>query len=246
MRTIHADLHIHSCLSPCAELEMSPGNIVQAATSKGLDMIAVCDHNSAENVTAVIEAIGRTSLTVLPGMEITSKEEVHVVGLFADAEDAHWIQSLVYEHLEGTNDETVFGVQVIVEADGTVVGYNDRLLIGATDLSLERLVEAIHERNGLAIAAHIDREVFGIIGQLGFIPPNISLDALEISSRVGLKEARSLFEAYQDYPFITSSDAHVLADVGSVSTPLRMEGASFQELKKALKCENRRSVRYEG
>jgi len=246
MRVIHADLHIHTCLSPCAELEMWPRGIVNEAVNKGIDMIAVCDHNSAENVAAVMEASGPSDLVVLPGMEITSKEEVHILGLFGTPDDATRMQALVYEHLEGENDEATFGLQVVVEADGTVAGYNDRLLIGATNLSLENIVQAIHEQNGLAIAAHIDREGFGILGQLGFIPPDLSLDALEVSSKVNLRDAPARFKEYRNYTFLSSSDAHVLEDIGKGRTPLLMEEPSFDELGMALKCEQGRRVCYEG
>lgn len=245
MRVVHADLHIHTCLSPCAELEMSPMGIVNKAVNKGIDMIVVCDHNSAENAAAVMEASRQTGLTVLPGIEITSKEEVHIVGIFGVPEDAARMQTLVYEHLEGENDEAAFGLQVVVEADGTVTGYNNRLLIGATDLSLEHIVRAIHSRNGLAIAAHIDREGFGILGQLGFIPPGLELDALEVSSKLSLKDATATFTEYGGYPFVRSSDAHVLDTIGSGSTPLMLEAASFDELKMALKGDQGRRVCYE-
>ena len=243
MRIIHADLHIHTCLSPCAELEMSPRGIVSAAVNKGIDMIAICDHNSTENVTAVMEASHLTNLVVLPGVEITSKEEVHIAGLFGHPDNAARIQSLIYEHLEGENDESAFGMQVVVEADGTVLGYNERLLIGATDLSLEEVVQAVHSRGGLAVAAHIDREGFGILGQLGFIPPDLSLDALEISTRMGLSDARSTYSGYSDYTLLQSSDAHVLDAVGRGRTALMVESASIEELKLAQKCERGRGIR---
>ncbi len=246
MRIIHADLHIHTCLSPCAELEMSPRGIVKEALSKGIDMIAVCDHNSAENAAAVIEASRQTGLTVLPGIEITSKEEVHILGIFSTPDDATDMQTLIYEHLEGQNDAETFGLQVVVEADGIVAGYNDRLLIGATDLSLEHVVQAIRAHNGLAVAAHIDREGFGILGQLGFIPPDLDLNALEVSSRMSLKNATGAFAEYSSYPFVQSSDAHVLDAIGSGRTPLTMEVASFDELKLALKGDQERGVCYNG
>ena len=246
MRILHADLHIHTCLSPCAELEMSPKGIVSEAVIKGIDMIAVCDHNSAENAAAVMEASQQTNLTVLPGMEVTSKEEVHVIGIFSTPDNATDMQALVYEHLEGQNDAEVFGMQVVVEADGTVAGFCNKLLIGATDLSLEQVVQAIHAHNGLAVAAHIDREGFGILGQLGFIPPDLGLDALEVSSRISLKDAVTTFAEYGGYPFLRSSDAHVLDAVGRGRTALMVEAASFEELKLALKGEQGRGIRYEG
>ncbi len=246
MRIIHADLHIHTCLSPCAELEMSPRGIVKEALSKGIDMIAVCDHNSAENAAAVIEASRQTGMTVLQGIEITSKEEVHILGIFGIPEDAARMQTLVYEYLEGKNNASTFGMQVVVDADGTVTGYNDRLLIGATDLSLEHVVRTIHAHNGLAIAAHIDRDGFGILGQLGFIPPDLELDALEVSSKMSLNDATTAFVEYGGYPFVRSSDAHNLDTIGSGTTPLMLEAASFDELKMALMGDQGRRVWYEG
>ena len=244
MRVIHADLHIHTCLSPCAELEMSPRGIVNEAVNKGIDMIAVCDHNSAENVAAVMEASRQTSLTVLPGMEITSREEVHVLGIFNTPDEAIRMQELVYEHLEGENDAETFGMQVVVEANGTVAGFCNKLLIGATDLSLEHVVRAIHTHDGLAVAAHIDREGFGILGQLGFIPPDLPLDALEVSAKMSLKDATTAFAEYGGYPFVRSSDAHNLDAIGSGTTPFLLEAAAFDELKMALNGEQGRGICY--
>ena len=159
-RTWKADLHIHTCLSPCAEAEMTPEAIVATAASRGLDVIAICDHNSAENVRAVAAAAEGRTLTVMGGMEITSREEVHVLGLFdgSDAAALDALERIVYENLPGENDEATFGEQTVYGEDGSVVGRNTHLLIGATTLSLERVVEAIRDLGGVAIASHIDRE----------------------------------------------------------------------------------------
>lgn len=245
MRVFRGDLHIHTCLSPCGELEMSPMGIVNEAANKGIDVIAICDHNSAENVTAVMEASSETALAVFPGMEITSREEVHVLGIFDRPEDAIAVQSLLYEHLPGRNDEATFGPQVIVDRKGTVLRYNKKLLIGATDLSLETIVDYIHLQNGLAIAAHIDREGFGILGQLGFIPEGLELDALEVSPRLTLKDAQDTFNEYTDFPLLRSSDAHRLNEIGSGTTPFLLETSSFDELKMALTGEQGRYIRYD-
>jgi len=245
MRIFHADLHIHTCLSPCGELDMSPKAIVNEAVNKGIDLIAICDHNSIENVPAVLEASKESSVTVLPGMEVTSKEEVHIIGLFNHQEDASFMQKLVYDHLDGENDEIAFGLQVVVDQGGAVISYNKRLLIGATSLSLEMIVQAIHDRRGLAIAAHIDREGFGILGQLGFIPADIRLDALEISSKLTLIDAQTTYREYGDYSFLRSSDAHRLNEIGMGTTPIMMEVVSFKELKMALECKQGRSIYYE-
>ncbi|MBI5188431.1 MAG: PHP domain-containing protein, partial [Nitrospirae bacterium] len=169
-----ADLHIHTCLSPCADLLITPYRIVEKAASLGLNIIAICDHNSAENVEVAKRVAKEKGINAISGIEITSSEEVHILGLFGDIEDALKMQDIVYENLQlGENDEEVFGMQVIVNEKDEVLDFNKRLLIGATRLSVNKIVETIHSLGGLAIAAHIDREGFGIIGQLGFIPPEL-------------------------------------------------------------------------
>jgi predicted metal-dependent phosphoesterase TrpH len=214
---------------------MSPKAIIKEAVNKNISIIGICDHNSSENCSAVIEASAGKGVLVIPGMEITTKEEVHIVALFENNIDALKLQNLVYDNLEGENNASVFGQQIVVDAEGWVLDLNPRLLIGATKITLEKAVQAIHNYNGLAIAAHIDREGFGIIGQLGFIPPDLKLDALEISPRMKLEDAREKFADYRMYPFICSSDAHYLQDIGRGGTLLRLETPSFQEFKMVLK-----------
>jgi len=228
------DTHVHSCLSPCAELDMHPAGLVTAAVAAGLDAVAVCDHNSAENAGAVLRAARATGLTVIPGMEITSAEEVHILGLMPSLEAALELQSSVYRALPGRNDERAFGLQVIANEHAEVVGFNQHLLAGATTLTVEEVVAAIHRTNGLAVASHVDREGFGIIGQLGMIPPNLQLDALEVSPRTPLPEARARFLGEREFPLISASDAHEPKDVGRAVTYMRLEQASLPELRQAL------------
>ncbi len=227
-------MHIHTCLSPCGDLDMYPSAIVEKCTNERLDVIAICDHNSSENVPYVINAARGKPIIVLPGMELTSKEEVHVIALFDNIDDLLKLQNIVYGALRGMNREEVFGCQPIVNEIDEVEGFNDRLLIGATELSLQESVEAIHKLHGLAIAAHIDRESFGVIGQLGFIPPDIQFDALEISYRTGLKETRKKYPEFFNYPFIESSDAHFIRDIGKGSTKIFMENPTISEIKMAF------------
>lgn len=242
MREFRADLHVHTCLSPCGELDLSPAGIVNAAVDSGLDIIAICDHNSAENVPGVTHAAEGTGLTVIAGMEVTTREEVHVVALFDRLEGAFALQAKVYANLPGENDEQAFGMQVQANAEGEVLGFNNRLLIGATTLGIDEVVRRIKRYGGLAIAAHIDREGFGIIGQLGFIPPDLELDALEVSYRVPLAEARERFAEYAQYPMIQSSDAHSTAEIGRGSTGFALNEPTFAELVMALEGEGGRSV----
>ena len=243
LKAYRADLHIHTILSPCTELtEMSPRAIVKRSRQVGLDCIAVCDHNSCENVAAIRAVARDTGLVVVPGIEITSREEVHVLGLFDREESAGAVQEVVYAHLPGENDEATFGHQVVVNEQEEIVCFNKRLLIGATTLSLETIVELIHSRNGLAVASHVDREAFSVIGQLGFIPPEVTLDALEFSPRITRGKLRVQVPQADAYPLITASDAHVLDDIGKSSTTFVMERVSIDEMKLALAARDGRKV----
>lgn len=246
LRTFRADLHVHTCLSPCAELEMSPRAIVEQALTRSIDVIAITDHNSAENVGAVINAAEGTALTVLPGMEATSAEEVHLLGLFDTVEKALALQDTVYAHLPGQNDEEVFGLQVVVSADGEVLGFNPRLLSGATGLTAEEVVEAIHCQSGLAIASHVDREAFGIIGQLGFIPKSLPLDALEVSPNISVPEAKRRFQQCGGFALVGSSDAHCVRDIGRATTLFLLSEPTVPELKRAFLSQEGRRVVAEG
>jgi PHP family Zn ribbon phosphoesterase len=235
LRIYRLDLHIHTVLSPCTEIaEMTPKAIVLSACEKGLDVIAICDHNSARNTAATKRAAANTGLTVIPGMEITSSEEVHIIGLFPSDEEAGAAQDEVYARLYGQNDEDAFGYQIVVDEDDQVEDMDQRLLIGATTLSSEKVVDLIHGFNGLAIASHVDRQAFGIFGQLGFIPARLKLDALEISKRTDFSAVRKKFPQCREFPLITSSDAHYLGDVAAVETRMLMAEPTFNELRKAL------------
>jgi predicted metal-dependent phosphoesterase TrpH len=243
LKEYRADLHIHTILSPCTELtEMSPRAIIERARHTELDIIAICDHNSCENVAAARKVSPNGDLVVLGGIEIVSREEVHTLGLFDDEDETLRVQEVVYDNLPGENDEESFGYQVVANEKDEVVGFNKRLLIGATTLSLEEIVDLIHAFNGLAIASHIDREANSVIGQLGFIPEGLALDALELSPKVGIEEARKKFPQISNYPLISSSDAHSLCDIGKSSTTFLMKVASIVEMKMALTGREGRKV----
>lgn len=231
-----ADLHIHTCLSPCAELSMTPRDIVERAASLGINIIAVCDHNSVENVEVTKNLAKKKGINVIAGIEVNSSEEVHILGLFGDMENALKMQAVVYENLQpGENDEEAFGMQVVVNEINEVLDFNKRLLIGSTALSVNRIVELIHDFNGIAAASHIDREGFGIIGQLGFIPPEVRFDALEISYKTSFKKALAEYNDYRNIPWIYSSDAHKIEDIGRRTTGFFMNHSTFEELSLALK-----------
>jgi len=234
LRRFRADLHIHTCLSPCGDLRMSPRNIAAQAGKRGIMLLAVCDHNSAENVAAVMKAAEASDVTVLPGMEVCSREEIHVLAIFEDLESVLDLQTTVYGHLAGKNNPEVFGLQVVANECDEVIGYQDRLLIGAVDLPIEEIVKTIHELGGVAVASHIDRESFSVISQLGFIPETLKFDALELSSTIGDEEARRRFVAYGDSTFIRNSDAHELQDLGKNTSEYMLDHPSFREIQMAF------------
>jgi len=242
LKTFNCDFHIHTCLSPCADLDMHPQALVGKILEAKLDVVAICDHNSSENVPFVMNAARGKNLNVLAGMEVTTSEEVHILAIFDSLHNLARLQEIVYQHLTGENDEDLFGVQAIVNEIGEVEGLNNKLLIGATDLSLDKLISLIHEFGGLAIAAHIDRESFSVLSQLGFIDENIQFDALEVTPLTGIEKAKVKYPELSNYSFITSSDAHFLKDIGKARTKIMLQEISVAELKMAFAGQNGRSV----
>jgi len=240
LRPFKADLHVHTCLSPCTELDMSPKGILATAKKKEIDIIGICDHNSSENSLAVMNAARKMNINVFPGMEVTSQEEVHILALFDEIENALKLQEHVYENLPGENDEDAFGMQVIVNEKEEVLGFNNKLLIGATTIPLDEVIRLIHSFDGIAIASHIDRESFSIISQLGFVPDNSELDALEISTNITFEEAKKRFK--NNYPITCSSDAHYPDDIGKGFTSFLLKDGTVAEIKKALKNEEGRKL----
>jgi PHP family Zn ribbon phosphoesterase len=215
---------------------MSPREVVNAALRKGLDLIGVCDHNSAENVLAVKKAGMRNGLMVLGGMEVTSSEEAHILVFFDDDDDLLEFQTFVYQHLAGKNDEHSFGLQVIADDEDGVSGFCDRLLIAATSLSAEAIVTKARAAKGesLVIAAHVDREAFSLLGQLGFIPPSLDLDAVEVSPRMTAAGLRERHPECTGYPVVAGSDAHVPDDIGKRFTVFTAAEGSLPEIRMAL------------
>lgn len=240
MKRYTADLHIHSCLSPCAELDMTPKRIIEKAIEKGLDVIAISDHNSAENLEVAENIARRRGIALLHSLEATSAEEVHVLAILETLGDALSLQDILYEAMPpGINDERYWGSQLVVDEDDVVLGFNRRLLMGASGLALKELVDKIHALGGLAVASHADRESFGVFGQLGFIPADVRFDAIEVTRPEGPED---FLEKCGGAPCIMSSDAHRLSDIGRRTTTLILECPSFKELSMALRAEGGRGV----
>jgi len=212
---------------------MIPPLIVSYAVEAGLDIIGITDHNSAENVAAVIEAARGTSLKVIPGMECESTEGVHIVCLFDEVEDALRMQEIVYSHLPDLpNRAETFGAQFVVDAEGEFVRYNDRLLLISTDLSLIEIANHVLELNGFAFPSHIDRRSYGIYGVLGFLPEIPRFHALEISRHITPEEAVTAYPDIGGRKIFQSSDAHRLSELGEARTMLDLEHRTVEEIRR--------------
>jgi hypothetical protein len=230
---IRADLHIHSCLSPCAELGITPARIARSARKSGLNAIAVCDHNAVDNIPALIICANREGLGMICGIEITTREEVHILGLFPSYEAIRPVAELVEMSLPRCETPEMCREQVIVDHDDFILGFHEQNLAAATDMPLESVVQLIHENEGIAVAAHVDREAFGLIGQLGYFPDGLELDALEISPR-GFLEHNDRMEQDICLPVICNSDSHSLEQLGSGATDYFTGKAEFYGLLDAL------------
>lgn len=231
---IWADLHIHTVVSPCADVEMIPPLIIRRARELGLGLIAITDHNTAENAGAVQRAAIGSGVAVLPGMELHTREDAHVLCLFQNLEQALAWQAVVYANLPSLNNsEEVFGSQYVVDETGDYLYTNSRLLLASTALGVEEAVAGIQEHGGLAIAAHVDRQAYSLVANLGFVPQGLNLAALEVRSPPNA-EATGLLPPLRDYPLIMSGDAHRLAEMRA-SLLLVVKEPTLSELALALK-----------
>lgn len=243
MKLYKADLHTHTVLSPCGDLEMSPLNIVQKAKSKGIDILGITDHNNTKNCKAFDKLAKKHDLFILKGAEINTKEEVHCLTFFENNDELFDFQQYIDEHLPRIkNDIKKFGYQVVVDEDENIIEQIDWLLISALDVTIEQIEKKVHELNGLFIPAHIDRSRYSVLSQLGFVPKDLNVDALELSKFENKNEFLEKNNYLADYTFIQSSDAHFVDNIGDTTTDFLMEERSFVEIRQALKSENNRKV----
>jgi len=246
MKTILADLHIHTALSPCASRQMLPRKIVHTCLDRGLTMIAICDHNSAANVSAVTEAARKESgeaLKVVPGIEVTTREEVHVLGLFPALEGALAVGESILETLPGkrlTEEPSIPAAanpgngQWILDWEGRRTATERHLLTAASGYSLEETVNLIHRHGGVAVAAHVDRRAFSVLGQLGFFPEIPRFFAGEISAAGVARMKRGELQIEEirahDLPLISGSDSHSPEEIACSCTAFQVTEPCFAEL----------------
>jgi len=237
MRDLLVDLHLHTVLSGCAEIEMIPPLIVQRALALHLDVIAITDHNSADNVEAVIDAaaaIAGPDLTVLPGMEVNAREEVHMLCLFDTLDQVREWQRVVHAALpQHQNNASLFGDQYVVDATGKHIRTEERLLATATSLSVEQVTTQVNALGGICLPAHIDRPSYSIITSLGFIPPQLDIAGVEMSSLTSLKKTVQWGAVLGGWGALVNSDAHRLNEMAA-RTRIRVAAPTVTEIRYAL------------
>ncbi len=243
MKIFRADLHIHTVLSPCGDLDMSPANIVSEAVEKNLDIIGITDHNSTRHCSLVAKLAAEKGIFVMQGAEITTKEEVHCLAFFENSDTLNRFQAFLDTNLPDIlNDPEIFGHQVQVDEKELIIFEEKRLLINAITKSFDEIESFVHSMNGLFIPAHIDRKKNSIYSQLGFLPANMKADALEISKLTTPEQFAVIHPEIQGFTLIRSSDAHLPGSVGTAVTSFLIDCPSFQEIRLALKNEKGRRV----
>ena len=212
---IYYDFHIHSCLSPCGDNDMTPNNIVNMAALSGLDTIAISDHNTIGNVKAAMEVGKSCGVNVIPGMEVETSEEVHILTLYPSLEAAEVVAKEVYKRLPDIKNKTeIFGEQIYMDCDDNIVGYEDKLLISPADISFDELYDLVKSVGGLFIPAHVDRHSYSVLTNLGFIPEDFDIKFIEVSTAT--TDLESYLQARSDlkkYKVFRNSDAHYLENM---------------------------------
>lgn len=233
MKKLAADIHIHTVLSPCGDLEMSPVNIVRRAKEQHLDIIGITDHNATGHNSLVTELAQREGIMVLMGAEVNTQEEVHCLVFFETIDLLMNFQEFIDKHLPVIiNRPELFGYQVMVDEHENILYSEDRLLISALKTGLEEVEKKVHQLEGICIPAHINKTKNSIFSQLGFIPAGFSYDALEIS----LQETATTInlQDQQDVTLVRNSDAHYLKDIGTNKMCFHLEDGNFSEVRMAL------------
>lgn len=238
MKQVTYDLHLHSCLSPCGDDLSTPAAIAGNAALNGLQVIALTDHNTCKNCGPFLTACEFYGILGIPGMELTTTEEVHVVCLFEKLDDAMRFDAYVYEHLiDIKNREEIFGRQLIVNEDDEELGRVDKLLINATDIDFEDVYDLVTSYNGIMIPAHIDKSSTSLISQLGFVPPDSKFKTVELKNLANLHNLRRTNPYLENCMIITSSDAHYIKDINGPSNTLLVDELSAPAVIRALKNE---------
>lgn len=241
MLKLKADLHLHSVLSPCGDLLMTPAEIVKKAKKEGIEVIALTDHNSAENVEAFKYHCEKQDLKFIPGMETETKEEIHILCYFPNIKSLSSWQEIVYQHLpDQENDEDFFGPQIRCDYNDDYQAKVQQLLAAAVNLSLDQCLDQIKKLGGIAVPSHLDRK-HSLISQLGFIPPDLNLITAEISKNSDPESVIKKFPYLKGLQFMQNSDSHYLKEIRAYQQ-LIVKEFSFAEFKMAVQKKEGRKI----
>lgn len=243
MNSYRADLHIHTLLSPCADLEMTPANIVQKAKEKGLQIIGITDHNSTKNAVLVKRLAKKEGIFVLTGAEVTTKEEVHCLAFFEFENQLKQFQQFLDSQITIIpNPDGHFGYQPVVDENEDIIELILNYLPAALKSGITEIQNVVEKLDGIFIPAHVDRPSNGIFSQLGFIPAGLKLDAMGVSILSSVKDVRKHYVLEKEITIIRNSDAHLLRQIGEIYTLFYLKKISFREIKSALNQQNGRFV----
>ncbi len=245
MKLFKADLHTHTVLSPCGDIDMTPAFLVSKAKEKEYDIVGITDHNSTLQAREIKKSLNNELPLILCGAEITTSEEVHCLAFVDGEENLDALQSYLEEHLPKIpNNVDFFGYQLLVDAQENVIKEEEYLLISAINQTVNQVADFVHSLGGIFIPAHIDKKQNSIISQLGFVPFDLEFEALEFSKKCDIDTfiSQNKYISKLNTSYIRSSDAHYPADYLGCHTSFYMEELSFDEIKKALKREDGRYV----
>lgn len=228
MNRYYYDFHIHSCLSPCADNDMTPNNIAGMAALAGLNLVALTDHNSARNCPAFFKAAKKNGLIPIAGMELTTAEDIHIVCLFERLENALAFNDEVDRHRTRIQNRTeIFGDQILMDENDTVIGTEPDLLPNATDIPVDAVFEMVRAFEGVCFPAHIDREANGIIATLGTFPADCGFLCAELHDAGKAEAYRADHPALEGLRLLTGSDAHYLWDIRDKAAYLELDDEPY-------------------
>ncbi|NCA92736.1 PHP domain-containing protein [bacterium] len=226
---VYYDFHIHSALSPCADNNNTPESIIAMASVKGLDAIAVCDHNAIGNVLATMECGKEFGVTVLPAIEVQTAEEIHVVAIFKTFSSLQaFFNTLSFPPIK--NDIESFGEQLIIDSENNIMGREERLLLVGANQGIYEITQSIIDMGGKAILAHIDRDANGILAILGAIPEDLAFSLIEFSSQA----SEEIKNKYKHFRSVINSDAHYLTDISSAENFIEADSLNIEDIFSAL------------
>lgn len=217
------DFHIHSCLSPCGDNDMTPNNIVGMAAISGLEIIAITDHNTCRNAPAVLKAAEEAGITAIPGMELCTSEEAHIVCLFETLEGAMEFDRYIYDNMPHIkNKPDIFGEQRILDENDGLIGTIDDLLLVASYIGADEVKALCEKYGGTAFPAHVDRDSYSLTAALGSIPPEGGYTFAEVTREADLAEVAGMYPELRSMGIVRDSDSHYL-DTLATSVPHSME-----------------------